>query len=455
MIKLRTVCAIFVVLLSSLSMALPAAGSEADSVSKEAVPSTASSGTGGTGTKAADNPAAPQQDYDELVAKQLDAISTLPRVTAQPGGPSNGPASADALRGADLPAAVVSMWPSPGAELLFPNREYRVSFRNQVDSRTFRGRILEAGTGKVAVGLDGTPALFTRSARTETEAVDVIGSYPALGPGEYEIEFSVTLIGGEEIKATVPFSQLQPIVAPGGGNHRHGDLRMPFEKELTTTARGLIVLAFALLFRRRNSFVLPASLGVAGAIYLGSFLVTASDTILTSAELFGRLDGWAAGGMLAAAVTAALARRTGERVAATVFAALCALATTYLPFMQLSAVLMAILVGAMLAAGRFAASVLGWREASAVRTLAYGVAAAFLPVVATIVSSGSLTPERGMAADFRDRLLAAAIVLAATAIGLALQKILPPHRFKHIPIGLMVSVVAAGVAIATTAPQLL
>lgn len=452
----RVLAVLAVAALSVLAPLPPAVASEADAV--VGVESTAATnqpekeGTTQPDNGGAGNP----QGATSVISSQLKEVNSIPRTKIGTGGPTAGPGSKNALVGSGLPSDIVSVWPSPGSELLFPIRESRVSFVQKVDTRTFRGRIFETASGKVAVGIDGTPALFTRATITATESRDVIGTYPPLAPGEYQLEFSVTSLEGEELTGVVPFTQMEPIVAPGGGNHRHGEVRLPFEEQLTTVARGLLILSFALLFRRRGAGpLLPALLAVAGVVYSAAFLVAASDTILTTGELLGRVDGWASFGVLAAAVTAAMARRQAERAAATVVAAVAALSTTYTPFLDLSVAVLALLTLTMLSAGGYAAASAGWLKISSIGWLLLGTATAVSPVLMVLLTSGSLNPPRGMGSDIRERILAAAVILVATVIGFAARKLLPNGRLTRVLLGLTAVIVTLCAALATTAPPLL
>jgi hypothetical protein len=397
-----------------------------------------------------------EDSYRDRVNEQLDLIDSVPRATAGTGGPKFGAGSDAVVKDSGLPQQVVSLWPSPGAELLFPNRESRISFRDRVDSRTFQGRILDATTGKVAIGDDGAPALFTRSTITATEALDVIGTYPTLGAGSYLLEWSVITLKGERLTGEVAFTQLEPIVAPGGGNHRHGQLRIPFEKELTTFARVLVVAGFALLFRRRGEGVLlPGVLAVGGLIHMAAFLITASDTILTTGELLGRLDGWAAAAVLASAVLAALARTRGERAAAVWLAGIGVLATTYIPNMAMSVPIMVLLSVTMYGAGRWAAAALGWSRDRLVTSIILAATIALAPVSTVVLAAGTFAPQRGLGEDLRFRLLGAAVVIALSAMTLAAERLIPTRRFLRIPFAAVAVVIATTAAIMTTAPALL
>jgi hypothetical protein len=284
----------------------------------------------------------------------------------------------------------------------------------------------------------------------------VIGTYPTLGPGSYVLEWSVITLKGERLTGEVAFTQLEPIVAPGGGNHRHGQLRIPFEKELTTFARVLVVAGFALLFRRRGEgMLLPGVLAVGGLIHMAAFLITASDTILTTGELLGRLDGWAAAAVLASAVLAALARTRGERAAAVWLAGIGVLATTYIPNMAMSVPIMVLLSVTMYGAGRWAAAALGWSRDRLVTSIILAATIALAPVSTVVLAAGTFAPQRGLGEDLRFRLLGAAVVIALSAMTLAAERLIPTRRFLRIPFAAVAVVIATTAAIMTTAPALL
>jgi hypothetical protein len=339
---------------------------------------------------------------------------------------------------------------------MFPLRESRVSFKEPVDSRTFQGRILNAETGEVATGVDGSPALFTRATITASEALDVVGTYPALGPGKYMLDFSVKTVAGKAVKGSVTFTQLEPFISPGGGNHRHGDVRLPFEEQFTTLARGLIIMTFGLLFRRKaKGLLIPAALGLAGAIHLTAVAIPASDTILTTAELLGRIDGWAAAGVLVAAVAAAMARKTSERVVAVFFASAASLATTYIPNMSTAIPVSILLISTMAAAGAWIASAFGWRKSGSVTWLLLGAHTAVAPALASWVASSTLRSDRVLEAGLRGNLLSAAIILATSTISVILVRLLPANKLINTLVRGLTLIVVVCAAIATAAPALL
>ena len=125
----------------------------------------------------------------EAREKVYDEITDIEMIKPISGGPTLGDGSKYS-KVKTLPASVVSSWPSAGVTLYYPIREYRVSFKVPVDSRTFEGKVVNSETDEVAYGLyDQAPALFTRSEITKTEDKDVIGILPTLAEGNYIFKF--------------------------------------------------------------------------------------------------------------------------------------------------------------------------------------------------------------------------------------------------------------------------
>ncbi len=374
------------------------------------------------------------------------------------GGPRKGPASKIVGDVQQLPASVESLWPSPGVELRFPNREVRVTFNVLVDSRTFTGQVVDEN-GQVANGIDGAPVLFTRSEETPPSTIEVIGTIGALQPGKYVFQWVVKDSFGKQISFDVPFTQLDPVEAPGGSNHRHEELTLPGEEVFIIVSRVLLAIAFAFGFafgttRSWPRFGAAGVIILAGLFYSVAFSIPAYYSELTLAEILARIDGWAALGVLVAGVAASLARSRNELLVIISAAAVAAQATTYTPRLSYGLLHVALLALPLAGLGTLIADATGVWKLPAWKTLAIGATAALTPVLSVVIAAGTITPDRGQADDLRLRLAAAAVIVAMTTLSLLVSQIRTSTLATRIRIGVLV-LGAVAAALATGAPALL
>ncbi len=351
-----------------------------------------------------------------------------------------------------------SLWPSPGVELRFPNREVRVTFNVVVDSRTFTGQVVDE-SGQIANGIDGAPALFTRSEETTASTREVIGTIAALKPGKYTFTWSVKSTKGESLSFDVPFTQFEPVSAPGGSNHRHDDLKLPGEEGLMVFSRALLAFGFAFGFafaatRRWTRYAAAGVISTAGVLYTTAFALPAYDSDLTMAELLARIDGWAAVGVLVAAAAAALARNRQELLVIVTAAAVSAQATTYVPRLSYGLVHLILLVAPLAAIGAILAGTVNTIRASTWKPLLFSVTAALSPVLSIILTAGTLNPDRGQGQDLRTRLIAAAVIMIATTLSLLIAQLTTTKWSGRIRLAVLLAAVVAA-AVATGAPALL
>lgn len=262
----------------------------------------------------------------EAREKVYDEITDIEMIKPISGGPTLGDGSKYS-KVKTLPESVVSSWPSAGVTLYYPIREYRVSFKVLVDSRTFEGKVVNSDTGEVAYGLyDQAPALFTRSEITKTEDKDVIGILPTLAEGNYIFKFKVNQSKGDrtQIEGEIPFTMKGELFSKGAGNHRHGAVTIPFEKYIFDFSRGLFALLFALTFLRKKgvTFISSLSLGALSVLYLINFILRNTDSVLTQVEIMARVDTWGLLGVPIAAFAMSLSKRNEERRVVLIFAML-------------------------------------------------------------------------------------------------------------------------------------
>jgi len=249
--------------------------------------------------------------------KTYEKITNNIEIKPIPGGPELGDGS-KLKRGSELSNYIESTWPSENLILNFPNREYRVSFKDYVDSRTFQGFVKNKKTGEIAYGkYDGSPALFIRSEITKSKTLDVIGTLPSLKTGEYYFEFKVNKYSNDrkEIVGKVNFSVAEEINSTGGGNHRHGMSKFIFENELFDATRGIIAFLLALSFIKSKKilFVNSVALGSLALFYLISFIFRNINSILSTNEILSRLDTWGFVGVTVAFFTMILSKTIVER----------------------------------------------------------------------------------------------------------------------------------------------
>ena len=386
-----------------------------------------------------------------------DKPDDSPEVTATGGGPLKGVGSSTVAGSFELPSTIESMWPAPGVELLFPNREVRITFTTTVDSRTFVGQVEDA-TGKVVSGTDGAPVLFTRSEETPSTTREVLGTLAPLEPGEYSFEWSVKTTSGKTIAFSVPFVQMKSVSGVGGSNHRHADLRLPGEDYVITFARILLVLAFAFAFaftahRRWAQMGAAIALGLAGILYSIAFVLPAYDSDQSLGDLLAKLEGWAAFAVVIAAMATALARNKYEILGLTAFGAAAAQATTYTPRLSYGLIHVALLAIPLAAVGATLASAAQKLPLGPFKRAGFALIAASAPMLSVILAAGTFTPTRGQGDDLRMKMLAGVVVLVLTSVSALLMYGLKLRNPRvHVPLMLVVAITAS---IATTAPALL
>jgi hypothetical protein len=386
-----------------------------------------------------------------------DGPENSPNANSNGGGPTKGVGSAAVARSYNLPAHIDSLWPAPGVELHFPNREVRVTFTKEVDSRTFKGQVI-AEDGKVVSGTDGAPVLFTRSAETPTKTREVIGTLAALAPGTYEFQWSVQAMDGQKIEYSAPFTQLEAVSGVGGSNHRHSDLRLPGEELITTFARFLLLVgfAFAMIFTAKRRWARTATAGTlaaAGLIFTIAFALPAYDSDISLAELLASLEGWAALAVVVSAVASYMASTRVELAGYASVALVAAQATSYTPRLDNGLIHVFLLASALAAHGLLVAGASGGINISLIRRAMIAVGGALAPAVSLVLAAGTFMADRGQGADLRLRLLAAAFSFVLFGISVLISEGLKYKNPRlHVPLILL-----AGAAISwvTTAPALL
>ena len=386
-----------------------------------------------------------------------DGPENSPNAISDGGGPAKGVGSAGVARSYNLPKYIDSLWPAPGVELHFPNREVRVTFSKDVDSRTFKGQVV-AADGNVVSGTDGAPVLFTRAAETPTQTREVIGTLAALSPGTYEFQWSVKAMDGQSIEYSAPFTQLEAVSGVGGSNHRHSELRLPGEDLLTTIARFLLLVgfAFAMIFTINRRWAKSATVGTlasAGIIFTIAFALPAYDSDISLAELLASLEGWAALAVIVTAVTSFMASTRIELVGYATVALIAAQATSYAPRLDNGFIHVLILASALAAFGALLASSSGFFKISTMFRVMIALVGALAPALSVILAAGTFMVDRGQESDLRLRLLAAAFSFVLFGISLLVSDGLKYRNSRlHIPLLLL-----AGLAISwvTTAPALL
>jgi len=249
--------------------------------------------------------------------KVYDQITDITKIKPISGGPNLGDGS-KYKKNKNLSNLIESTWPSEGVILYFPNREYRVSFTTEVDSRTFEGKVRIKETGEIAYGLrDDAPALFTRSEITKSTTKDIIGLVPPLSPGKYVFEFKVNknTKDREEISGEINFTMADKILSQGAGNHRHGMYKFIFEEELFDITRGIIAFLFAIIIIRMKNLILAQStiLGLLSFFYLISFILRNTDSILSTNEILARVDTWGFIGVLIAFTAMIISKKDYEK----------------------------------------------------------------------------------------------------------------------------------------------
>ena len=265
--------------------------------------------------------------------KVYDQITDITKIKPISGGPNLGDGS-KYKKNKELSKFIESTWPSEGVVLYFPNREYRVSFNTEVDSRTFEGKVRIKETGEIAYGLrDDAPALFTRSEITKSSTKDVIGIIPPLNPGSYVFEFKVNKNSKnrEEISGEINFTMADKILSQGAGNHRHGIYKFIFEEELFDITRGIIAFLFAIiLLRWKNLLIVQSSiLGLLSLFYMISFVLRNTDSILSTNEILARVDTWGFIGVLISFTAMILSKKDYEKKLILGFALLSAFLAEY------------------------------------------------------------------------------------------------------------------------------
>lgn len=269
----------------------------------------------------------------EAREKVYDEITNIDMIKPITGGPNLGDGSRFS-KGKTLHEKVISSWPSPGVTLYYPIREYRVSFKVVVDSRTFEGKVINLESGDVAYGLyDEAPALFTRSEITKTEDKDVIGILPTLAEGNYIFKFKVNQSNAARtlIEGDIPFTMKGELFSKGAGNHRHGSVTIPFEKYIFDFSRGLFALLFALTFLRNKGTTLISALalGSLSLLFLINFVLRNSDSVLSQVEIMARVDTWGLLGVPVAALAISLSRKNEEKRVILLFAIISTLFAEY------------------------------------------------------------------------------------------------------------------------------
>ena len=386
-----------------------------------------------------------------------DGPENSPNANSNGGGPTKGVGSAAVARSYNLPAHIDSLWPAPGVELHFPNREVRVTFTKEVDSRTFKGQVI-AEDGKVVSGTDGAPVLFTRSAETPTKTREVIGTLAALEPGTYEFQWSVQAMDGQKIEYSAPFTQLEAVSGVGGSNHRHSDLRLPGEELITTFARFLLLVgfAFAMIFTAKRRWARTATAGTlaaAGSIFTIAFALPAYDSDISLAELLASLEGWAALAVVVSAVASYMASTRVELAGYASVALVAAQATSYTPRLDNGLIHVILLASALAAHGLLVAGASGGINISLIRRAMIAVGGALAPAVSLVLAAGTFMADRGQGADLRLRLLAAAFSFVLFGISVLISEGLKYKNPRlHVPLILLAS---AAISWVTTAPALL
>jgi len=386
-----------------------------------------------------------------------DGPENSPNANSNGGGPTKGVGSAAVARSYNLPAHIESMWPAPGVELHFPNREVRVTFTKDVDSRTFNGQVI-AENGKVVSGTDGAPVLFTRSSETPTKTREVIGTLAALTPGNYEFQWSVVAIDGQKIEYSAPFTQLEAVSGVGGSNHRHSDLRLPGEEVIVAIARVLLIVgfAFALIFTVNRRWVRTATavtLAAAGSIFTIAFALPAYDSDISLAELLASLEGWAALAVVVSAVTSYMASTRAELVGYAAVALVAAQATSYTPRLDNGIIHVLLLASSLAAYGLLLAVSTGLFKLSLMRRSLVALWGAIAPAVSLYLAAGTFITDRGQNEDLKLRLLAAAFSLFIYVVSVLIFSGLKYKNPRlHVPMMLLACVAISWV---TTAPALL
>lgn len=168
-----------------------------------------------------------------------------------------------------------SSFPRPGSALSFPPRESRFSFTAEVDASDFSARLVT-----VRDGLEEDVQRLS-SGRVQ----DVLLRIPVLSPGDYRIEWSL----GAGMSGSVPFSIAQPLVAAGGGNHRHSTDDLFIESFASWFPRASVLVLAGVLFGmgRRSRRVEPSFNDVMAVRVSGGVLAVLSLVGVASAAVEG------------------------------------------------------------------------------------------------------------------------------------------------------------------------
>lgn len=162
------------------------------------------------------------------------------------------PAQAAAQAPTDsTPVTLESSWPKEGSALWVPPREGRLVFSGPVTTATLELDLLD-DAGRAVRGKD------LERLTSEQQAEKLIFRIPFLSTGSYTISWSVTTATGDPLSGEIRFTVDPPLTAGGGQNHRHGEnahLYQDSAGEFTLRILGLlplVLLAAAWLRSRRR-----------------------------------------------------------------------------------------------------------------------------------------------------------------------------------------------------------
>lgn len=159
-------------------------------------------------------------------------------------------------------------FPRPGSVLAFPPRESRFTFSRAVEASGFSAVLVTLPGGS------GEPLQRLSSGSVE----DVLIRIPVLGAGDYRLDWSLVTSEGR-VEGSVDFSIAEPLVAPGGGNHRHSTDDLFLESFASWAPRSALLLFAGVLLglwrgsrSREESFADVLTLRASGALLAATSL---------------------------------------------------------------------------------------------------------------------------------------------------------------------------------------
>lgn len=164
-------------------------------------------------------------------------------------------------------------WPSDGVSVVVPPREFKLELSEEVNTADHKAFIQKTGEESIS----------ELGKLTKGKSKETYFTTPILSPGEYTVTW-VTSIGEKKTIFTIK----EPIVAPGGGNHRH-EFSLEVKTLLDTVYTGIIFLVVFMLvanIRFKQSRLL--ALVLAGIV---TTLIVAGRTLYSTYEKSGGISG--------------------------------------------------------------------------------------------------------------------------------------------------------------------